>query len=134
VPTAQRLVHTIDAIDTTRLAAAFDTLSDALGATAPQVRKTLDGLSALSHTISSRDEAIRQLFAKAHSVTGVVASRDAEIVQLIVASNKVLDVLHRRKDEIHDLLVAPETCPTSSAAWCGTTSRSCGPRWRSSTR
>ena len=105
VPTAQRLVHTIDAIDTTRLAAAFDTLSDALGATAPQIRQTLNGLSALSHTISSRDEAIRQLFAKAHSVTGVVASRDAEIIQLIVASNKVLDVLHRRKDEIHDLLV-----------------------------
>jgi phospholipid/cholesterol/gamma-HCH transport system substrate-binding protein len=105
VPTAQRLVHNIDAIDTTRLAAAFDTLSDALGATAPQVRATLDGLSALSHTIASRDEQIRQLFSKAHSVTGVVSSRDAQIAQLIVASNQVLDVLHRRKDTIHDLLV-----------------------------
>jgi phospholipid/cholesterol/gamma-HCH transport system substrate-binding protein len=105
VPTAQRLVRAIDAIDTTRLAAAFDTLSDALGATAPSVRATLNGLTALSHTIASRDEQIRQLFATAHHVTGVVASRDAEIAQLIVASNQVLEVLHRRRDAIHDLLV-----------------------------
>jgi len=112
VPTAQRLVHNIDAIDTTRLAAAFDTLSDALGATAPNVRKALDGLSALSHTIASRDETIRELFAKAHSVTGVVSSRDAEITQLIVASNQVLEVLHHRRDSIHDLLVGTRELST----------------------
>jgi len=112
VPTAQRLVRTVDAIDTTRLAAAFDTLSDALGATAPQVRKTLDGLTALSHTIASRDEQIRQLFGTAHSVTGVVSSRDAQITQLIMASNQVLEVLHRRKDSIHDLLVGTKDLST----------------------
>lgn len=105
VPTVERLVNNIDDLDTARLATAFDTLSEAMRGTAPEVRRTLDGLRSLSRTISSRDEQIQQLFANAHSVSGVVASRNTEITQLVIASNQVLEILHRREAAIHDLLV-----------------------------
>ncbi|WP_051343094.1 MCE family protein [Pseudonocardia spinosispora] len=104
-PTVQELTSRVSDIDTTQLAAAFDTLSETLHATAPQVRGTLDGLAALSRTVNGRDEQIQRLFAHARGVTGVLASRDREITELIGASNQVLDVLHRRRDDIHRLLV-----------------------------
>lgn len=103
-PTVQKLTSTVDAIDSRRLAAAFDTLAEALRGAAPRVRDTLTGLSALSRSLASRDQQIRDLLQRARNVSGLVASRDTEIVTLITASNDVLDVLHRRREDIHQLL------------------------------
>lgn len=103
-PTLQKLTATVDAIDTAKLAGAFDTLADAMRGAAPRVRDTLAGLTALSRSLASRDQQIRDLLQRARNVSGLVASRDTEIVTLITASNDVLDVLHRRRDDIHQLL------------------------------
>lgn len=105
VPTVQQLTRTVDSLDTGRLAAAFDTLATTLHATAPEVRPALDGLTALSRVIASRDGQIQQLFAHARTVTGTIAARDTQIRELIDASNQVLQILDRRHTDIHDLLV-----------------------------
>ncbi|NKQ57753.1 MCE family protein [Amycolatopsis sp. K13G38] len=104
VPATQQLTEQNNAIDTQRVAQAFDALSSALNASTPEARATLDGLSKLSHTISSRDTQLQQLFARAHSVAGTIASQDGNIDQLIAGSNQVLEVLDHRRDSIHEVL------------------------------
>jgi phospholipid/cholesterol/gamma-HCH transport system substrate-binding protein len=104
-PAFQQLTTTIDQINTQQVAQAFDTLASALDDTAPQMRGTLDGLAALSHTIASRNTQIQQLFTRARSVTGVVSAQDAQISQLIGDSDQVLALLDERRDTIHQILV-----------------------------
>ncbi len=100
VPAFQRLTEQTQAIDTDQVAAAFDSLSAVLETTAPELTGTLTGLSRLSRAVSSRDQQLRELFARAGRVTGVVAARDVEIGQLLRASNSILEVLARRRDTI----------------------------------
>jgi len=119
VPTLQKLARISGDIDATQLAGAFDALSDALHGTAPEVRGTLDGLTALSRTIASRDAQIKELFARANSVTGVLSSRDTEIGQIITASNQVLDVLSHRRAAIHDLLIGTRELSTQLSGLVG---------------
>lgn len=104
VPAFQRLSSTTDRIDTDQVAAAFDALSKLLDTTAPEVRRTLRGLSRLSHSVSSRDEQIQQLFAQANTVSGVVAARDEELAQLISSSSTVLEVLDARRETIRHII------------------------------
>lgn len=104
VPAFQRLTEQTQEIDTAQVAAAFDALSSVLETTAPELTGTLSGLSRLSRAISSRDEQIRQLFARAARVSGVVADRDQEIGQLLRASNQVLGVLARRREVISRII------------------------------
>lgn len=105
VPAFQRLTGTTQRIDTRQVAKAFDTLSEALQGTAPEVRGTLFGLSRLSKTIASRDDQIQQLFSRARSVSGVIASRDRQVTQLINDTNSVLGLLDSRRETIHRILV-----------------------------
>jgi phospholipid/cholesterol/gamma-HCH transport system substrate-binding protein len=112
VPTVQQLSLRVDALDTDRLAAAFDTLATTLHATAPEVRPALDGLTALSRVIASRDAQVQQLFARARDVTGTVAARDTQIRELINASNQVLEVLDERHTDIHNLLLGTRQLAT----------------------
>lgn len=108
VPAFQQLTGTVDDIDTKQVAQAFDTLSAALGGTAPEVRQTLAGLSALSASVSSRDDQIQELFRKAHNVSGVLASRDQQIGQLLTDTNSVLDLLNRRRDTIRQIITGTD--------------------------
>ncbi|HZY75107.1 MAG TPA: ABC transporter substrate-binding protein, partial [Jatrophihabitantaceae bacterium] len=62
-------------------------------------------LSRLSETISSRDQALRTLLAKANDVTGVLAARDQDLQRLISDGGLLLDELNARRDAIHSLLV-----------------------------
>lgn len=77
------LASRIDSIDTNQLATAFDTLSTDFKDTPSQVSKTLKGLSALSHTISSRDQQLQTLLGHAQGVTAALASRDEQVTKLI---------------------------------------------------
>lgn len=105
VPAFQQLTNQVDQIDTGQVAKAFDTLTDAMNGTAPEVKDTLTGLTALSHTIATRDGQLQQLFAHADDVTGTLAAQGKQITQLMDASNQVLAVVHARRDTIHQLLV-----------------------------
>jgi len=104
-PAFTELTKTVDAIDTDQLAKAFDVLSADFAGTPSSVRTVVDGLSRLSETISSRDQALRTLLAKANDVTGVLAARDQDLQALISDGGLLLDELNARRDAIHSLLV-----------------------------
>jgi len=100
-----QLAKQVDAIDTTQLAAAFETLSADFADTPGTVRKTLDGLAAVSRTVSSRDAELRALLAHAQGVTGALASRDQQVTRLIADGQTVLQLVDEQRDVIHALLV-----------------------------
>jgi len=111
-PAFTELTKKVDAIDTSKLADAMTTLSNAFSKTPPSVRVALQGLSRLSTTIASRDAALQQLLAKANDVTGVLASRDTQLQQLFNDGGLLLDELNQRRDEIHQLLINTVTLST----------------------
>lgn len=102
-PAFTKLTDTIDEIDTNQLQTAFKTLSDDFRNTGPSVAPVVSGLSRLSETIASRDNALRTLLARANQVTGVLADRDAELQKLLADGSLLLDELNRRRDAIRTL-------------------------------
>lgn len=89
------------AIDTDQLAEAFRTLSDTLGATAPEdVHSALDGMSAVSRTLASRDEDLRTLLAETNEITTTIGDRTGQFESLIKNGNILLTELNARKDAI----------------------------------
>ena len=105
VPAFQRLTEQTSRIDTAQVTKAFDAIAEVLDTTAPEVKGTLSGLARLSHSISSRDDEIERLFARANRVTGVVAARDQELGELLTASDQVLAVLNARREVIRRVIV-----------------------------
>ncbi len=104
-PAFSDLTKTVSAIDTKALGASFSTLAQAFKDTPASVSTTLDGLSRLSNTIASRDQALRTLLTRANSVTGVLAARDAEISKLLDDGGLLLQELNARKAAIRTLFL-----------------------------
>ena len=97
VPAFQRLTQQVGEIDTQQLSEAFDSISEVLEATAPEVRSTLTGLGRLSRSIASRDDQIETLLRDADSVTGTLADRNDDIAALLGSSSDVLETLDSRR-------------------------------------
>jgi phospholipid/cholesterol/gamma-HCH transport system substrate-binding protein len=98
------LASTVGAIDTGRLAQAFRTLSDTLGASTPQdVRTAFNGISALSQTLASRDDELVKLFQNTNAVSKTLGERTGQIQALIRDGNTLLTELNARKDAIAKL-------------------------------
>ncbi|WP_027927924.1 MCE family protein [Amycolatopsis benzoatilytica] len=102
------LADTVGAIDTNQLAASFSTISDTFRNSPQHVRTALDGLSALSKTVSSRDREIAELLANARKLTTTVANSNDDFEKLVNDGNLLLTELDRRKDSIHELLVGAQ--------------------------
>jgi len=99
------LAKTVEAIDTTQLAASFRTISQAVSGTSPEtVRGTLDGLAALSRTISSRDQDLKRLLESTGAFSKTVADRDPQFESLFKDGGVLLAELDRRRSAIHQLL------------------------------
>lgn len=98
------LATTVEDIDSDQLAQAFTTLADTFRDTPDEVRATLEGLSRLSRTLSSRDAELKRLLARSKGVTQVLAARDQDLVSLLADSSLVLDELRRRREAIDGLL------------------------------
>lgn len=98
------LTHTVEQIDTGQLAQSFRVLAGTFADTPGQFGKTLDGLSRLSQTIASRDQALRSLLAGASNVSGVLANRNEQVRKLISDGSALLGELQRRRDAITALL------------------------------
>ena len=73
------------------------------------MKTVLTGLSRLSDTIASRDQALRTLLPRANQVTGVLADRDSELQKLFSDGGLLLDELNARRDAIHSLLINTST-------------------------
>ncbi len=104
-PAFADLTKTVGAIDTKALGQSLETIAQTFKDTPASVRATLTGLSRLSNTISSRDQALRTLLARANEVTGVLADRDAEIAKLLTDGNLLLTELNARREAIRTLFL-----------------------------
>ncbi|WP_285507769.1 MCE family protein [Actinokineospora sp. NBRC 105648] len=99
------LAKTTGEIDTKQLAQSFETLSQTFSATTPEsVRTALDGLSKLSHTISSRDQDLKKLLESTSGVSKTLADRGDQFAALIKDGNTLLGEFARRREAIHGLL------------------------------
>jgi phospholipid/cholesterol/gamma-HCH transport system substrate-binding protein len=99
------LTTTVGQLDVGKLAQALDDTGSVLGQLPPDVKTSLDGLSRLSQTISSRDGALGELLQHANGVSGVLAERNQQISTLLVDGRSLLAALNDRRDTIHQLLV-----------------------------
>ncbi|MGH1562158.1 MCE family protein [Mumia sp. DW29H23] len=98
------LSDTIDTIDTEKLEESFTTLADAFEDTPESVQGMVKGLTALSRTISSRDEELAQLFASTTSVTGTLEQRNAEFEKIFDDGSALLDELAARRKAVKAML------------------------------
>jgi phospholipid/cholesterol/gamma-HCH transport system substrate-binding protein len=98
------LSTTVEGIDDEQLAESFTVLADAFRDTPDDVRASLEGLSRLSKTLSSRDEQLRELLRRAEGVSQVLADRDEDLVTFFADSSLVLQELRKRRQVISDLL------------------------------
>ncbi len=97
------LSTTFNTIDTGQLEKSFEVLATTFAHTPASVRKTISGLSALSKTISSRDQQLATLFKATKRVTGTLAGRNAEFGNLIRDGDALLGELQQRRESIHKM-------------------------------
>lgn len=98
------LARTTEQVDTRRLATALDTVSTTFKNSPKPVKDSVEGLSRLSATVASRDDALRRLMAKSGSVSGVLADHTKQLSTLIKDSAALLHELDQRRQAIHALL------------------------------
>ncbi|KAA9151558.1 MCE family protein [Amycolatopsis acidicola] len=100
----QQLSSTVGDINTQQLAQSFDAVSDALKDTPEPLKNTLNGLSALSKTVSSRDQELSTLLNNTSQVSKTLADRNTQLTQVINDGNLLLSELQQRRDAISALL------------------------------
>lgn len=99
------LSTTAGEIDTDQLEASFRAISDTFRGTPASVRQMVDGLTALSRTISTRDDDLAELLKATSKVSGTLAGRNEEIAALITDGSDLLGELQQRRDAVHAMLV-----------------------------
>ena len=92
------------ALDKPRFQEALQTLTDTLADATPQLRSALDGVTELSRTINSRDEALGQLLQHAQSVSKTLSQRAEQVNQLIVDGNQLFGALDQRRAALASLI------------------------------
>ena len=103
------LAETSERIDTDQLATSLNTLRDLTRNTPEEFRGALEGVSALSRNLASRDEQINTLLTNLRSVSGVLGDRSGDIVQLMKDSDVLFTALVARRRAVHRLLVSTST-------------------------
>ncbi|MDT4936790.1 MAG: phospholipid/cholesterol/gamma-HCH transport system substrate-binding protein [Pseudonocardiales bacterium] len=126
-PAFTGLTQTIDKIDTNKLSQAFGVLATAFTNTPATVKPVLTGLSRLSNTIASRDQALRTLLSQANVVTKTLADRSGNLQQLLQDGSLLLDELNNRRDAIHSLLVNTSTLATQLEGLVADNQKTIGP-------
>ncbi|GAB2653864.1 MCE family protein [Nocardia goodfellowii] len=96
---------TVQGLDMQQVDKTLDALSETFADTPAPLRSALDGVTALSRSINTRDEALTQLLTRAQSVTKVLADRGNQINALLLDGNNLLGELDRRRAAIGQLIV-----------------------------
>ena len=91
--------------NTVELSGALEQISSVEDELPPDVRSSLDGLSRLSNTVSSRDEELRKLLSGTADVSKILADRDGQVAQLLGQGQSLFGALNDRADTIHRVLV-----------------------------
>ena len=103
------LAETSERIDTDQLTQSLSTLADLGRNTPDEFRETLEGVSAISETLASRDEQINTLLTNLQKVSGVLGDRSDDIVKLMKDGDVLFKALVARRQAIHNLLVSTST-------------------------
>ncbi|MGW3623048.1 MCE family protein [Streptomyces sp. NPDC000880] len=98
------LTTTTEKVDTDQLAKALDTISGTFKDSPADVQASIKGLSRISRTVASRDEALRELLDHANGVTGVLSERSGDFSRVIKDGDKLFQEISRRRAAIHALL------------------------------
>jgi len=106
------LSTTVEQLNTSQLASSFEVLSQTFKDTPAEVRSSLEGLSRLSDTISSRDAQLNTLLSATRKVTQVLADRNGEFTKLILDSNTLLTEVQRRRALIDSVLKSTQELST----------------------
>lgn len=96
---------TVSGLDTGQLDRALDTISQAFADTPAPLRSALDGISALSHSVATRDQALSELVRRARGVTTVLADRAEQLDALLVDGNDLFGELDSRRSALSQLIV-----------------------------
>lgn len=99
-----QLTETTAEIDKQQLADALEQASNSLSAASPDLGGALEGITSMSQAVSSNDDELRSLVARASDVTAVLASRDRQIAALLGAGRSLLAELDRRQQVVISLL------------------------------
>lgn len=100
----QDLAKAAGGVDSGQLAQAMGVLTDALHEATPQLRSALEGVTALSKTISNRDERIGQLLSHTQQVSQLLADRAGQINQLIGDGRDLFAALAERRQQLGILI------------------------------
>ncbi|MFD7610748.1 MCE family protein [Streptomyces sp. NPDC059828] len=98
------LTTTTEKVDTERLATALETISLTFEDSPAEVRASIKGLSKISRTVASRDEALRELLSHANGISGVLAKRSGEFSTLVKDGDALFKEISGRRAAIHTLL------------------------------
>lgn len=110
--TLNELTEVTADIDKSQLAAALDQASKTLNASSPDLGPALEGITALSSAVSSNDDELRSLLARANGVTDVLASRDEQIASLLGSGRSLLSELDARQRVVTGLLASARQLST----------------------
>jgi phospholipid/cholesterol/gamma-HCH transport system substrate-binding protein len=91
-------------LDKPRFEQALNVLTETLHDATPDLHGALDGLTSLSRTLNTRDEALQALLAHAKSVTGVLADRAGQVNKLILDGNQLFAALDERRAALGQLI------------------------------
>ncbi|MFW0785909.1 MCE family protein [Gordonia sp. CPCC 206044] len=103
---------TLSKTDTGQLNEALDTLSATFSDTPDQVRGAVNGVARLSKSVADRDNALRELLAKANDVTKILGDRNQQINKLLVDANSLLGELQFRQSAISELITGTRDVST----------------------
>jgi phospholipid/cholesterol/gamma-HCH transport system substrate-binding protein len=107
-----QLSTTVNGIDTQKLAESFKVVADTFKDSPQHMKSALEGLSALSRTISSRDTQLATLLGNTSQVSKTLAGRNDQITKLIDDGNLLLTEIQQRKDAITALLKGTQDLAT----------------------
>ncbi|WP_067720937.1 MCE family protein [Nocardia yamanashiensis] len=99
------LATTVKGLDTDQVNKTLDTLSEAFADTPAPLRSALDGVSRLSRSLNTRDQALTELLSHAQNVTKVLGDRATQINSLLLDGNSLLGELNARRSAISQLIV-----------------------------
>ncbi|PXY19538.1 MCE family protein [Prauserella muralis] len=98
------LSSTVRDIDSDQLARSFEVIAESMRNTPQHLKDALGGLSALSRTVSSRDEELARLLSNTSGVSKILADRNETLRRVIDDGNLLLTELQNREQAIDALL------------------------------
>jgi phospholipid/cholesterol/gamma-HCH transport system substrate-binding protein len=110
-----------------QLTQALGVLTDSLRDATPQLRRSLDGVAALSRSINANDEALGQLLARAKSVTKVLADRAGQVNQLVTDGNQLFAALDERRAALSSLIAGIDELSEQLSGFVADNRREFGP-------